>query len=208
MSHHLVRFVRAASICLAAALFLGCDSAGPSAPTPRPPAPAAPGQPALDPPTVSAVSPSTGSVDGATPVSISGTGFRPGASVSLDGAARNVTVISSTEITATTTAHPPGLVEVVVTNPDGQTGRLGRAYTFAALGPGPAPLIWSVSPTVGTTEAGGTISIYGARFRPGSIVKLDDTALRLYRVYDEPGGCVLRAQAPAHAPGSASTSSS
>ena len=199
MSRRLIRWVPAAAICLAAALSVRCDSSGPSAPTAPPPGPAAPEPAAPDPPTVSAVSPLTGSLDGATPVLISGTGFRSGASVRLGDAATNVNVISSTEITATTTAHPAGRVDVVVTNPDGQIGRLERAYTFAALMPGPAPLIWSVSPAVGTVEAGGTISVHGVGFQPGSIVKLDETALRLYPY--EPGGLVLRALTPAHGPG-------
>ena len=199
MPRRLIRWVPAASLCLAAALSVHCDSSGPSAPTAGPAPPEAPGPAAPDPPTVLAVSPIAGSLDGATPVLISGTGFRPGASVSLGRAATNVTVINSTEITATTTAHPAGLVDVVVTNPDGKIGRLGRAYTFAEVRPGPAPLILSVSPTVGTIEAGGTISVHGAGFQPGSIVKLDETALRSY--YYEPGGSVLRAQVPAHGPG-------
>jgi hypothetical protein len=198
MSRRLLRWVPAGSLCLAAALSAACDSSSPAAPTARPPTPGAPGPATAEPPRVWAVSPVAGSPGGATPVLISGTGFRSGASVSLGGAATNVNVTSSTELTATTTAHTAGLVDLVVTNPDGKTGRLEQAYTFAAVMPGPAPLIISVSPAVGTIEAGGTISVHGVGFQPGSIVKLDETQLR---AYTEPGGLVIRALASAHAPG-------
>src|SRR6185369_8946123 len=47
---------------------------------------------------------------------ITGTGFLPGATVSLGGtAATNVNVVSSTSITATTPAHAAGAVAVTVT---------------------------------------------------------------------------------------------
>jgi len=65
-------------------------------------------------------------------VTISGTGFVTGATVSFAGiAATNVNVTSSTSITATTPAHDIGAVNVVVTNPDGQSGTLPNGYSYA-----------------------------------------------------------------------------
>src|SRR5437016_14667707 len=76
-------------------------------------------------PTVSAISPSSGTSSGGTAVTLTGTGFAVGATVSLGGtAATNVTVVSSTSLTATTAAHAAGVVNVVVTNSDGQSGTL------------------------------------------------------------------------------------
>ena len=50
-------------------------------------------------------------------MTITGTGFLAGATVSLGGtAATGVTVVNSTSITATTAAHAAGAVNVVVTN--------------------------------------------------------------------------------------------
>src|SRR5581483_4286369 len=70
-------------------------------------------------PTVSIVSPSSGSINGGTTVTINGTKFASGATVSFGGAAAtNVVVASDTRITATTPAHDAGAVNVVVTNPN------------------------------------------------------------------------------------------
>ena len=71
---------------------------------------------------MSAISPTSGTTAGGTPVTITGTGFLAGATVSLGGtAATGVTVVSSTSITATTAAHAAGAVSVVVTNTDAKT---------------------------------------------------------------------------------------
>ena len=72
-------------------------------------------------PTVSAITPNSGTANGGTAVTITGTGFLAGATVKLGGtAATGVTVVSSTSITATTPAHAAGAVNVVVTNTDAQ----------------------------------------------------------------------------------------
>ena len=68
----------------------------------------------------------------AMPVEIFGTGFQPGATVTLDGAASNVD-ISSTAIRAKTPVHAPGAVDVVVTNPDGRKATLTAGYTFRVV---------------------------------------------------------------------------
>jgi alpha-tubulin suppressor-like RCC1 family protein len=88
-------------------------------------------------PTVTGISPSAGSTLGGTPVTITGTGFVSGATVTLGGgAATSVTVVSATTVTAVTPAHAAGVVNLVVTNPDTQTGTLALAFTYVAV---PAP---------------------------------------------------------------------
>ena len=78
-------------------------------------------------PTVSGISPASGTTAGGTPVTITGTGFLAGATVTIGGtAATGVTVASSTSITATTPAHAAGAVNVVVTNTDSQSGTLDQ----------------------------------------------------------------------------------
>ena len=70
-------------------------------------------------PTVSGVSPTSGTTAGGTPVTITGTGFLAGATVAFGTtAATSVTVASSTTITATTPAHAAGAVNVAVNNTD------------------------------------------------------------------------------------------
>src|SRR6185295_15007584 len=82
-------------------------------------------------PTVASISPNTGAAAGGTSVTITGTGFLPGATVSLGGTpATGVTVVSSTSITATTAAHTAATVSVVVTNTDAQSGTLTNGYTY------------------------------------------------------------------------------
>jgi subtilisin family serine protease len=87
----------------------------------------------VDRPVVTAISPNRGPASGGTMVTIAGSNFKSGATVTLGGAAAsNVTFVSSTQITATTPAHFPAVVDVVVTNPDAQSGTLLRGFTFEA----------------------------------------------------------------------------
>ena len=89
---------------------------------------------AVPPPTVMAISPTSGTTLGGLAVTITGTGFTAGATVTIGGtAASGVIVVSPTTITAITAAHVAGAANVVVTNPDAQQGILvgGFAYTKA-----------------------------------------------------------------------------
>jgi hypothetical protein len=84
-------------------------------------------------PTVTSIGPSSGPASGGTSVTITGTGFQSGATVSLGGTSANsVAVGSSTSITATTAAHASGTVNVVVANPDSQSGTLTNGYSYNA----------------------------------------------------------------------------
>ncbi len=76
-------------------------------------------------------------------MTITGTGFLAGATVSLGGtAATGVTVVNSTSITATTAAHAAGAVNVVVTNSDAQSGTLTNGYTYTtSTGGGPIAFV-------------------------------------------------------------------
>jgi len=85
----------------------------------------------VDRPVVTAVSPNRGPTSGGTIVTIAGSNFKAGASVTFgSAAASNVTVLSSSQITCTSPAHFPTVVDVTVTNPDGQSGTLLRGYTY------------------------------------------------------------------------------
>ena len=85
-------------------------------------------------PTVTKVSPNSGPSNGGTAVTITGTNFVAGATVTFGGAAAtNVTVVSNTSITATTPAHAPGAVNVVVTDNNG-SGTLTNGFTYTTVG--------------------------------------------------------------------------
>ena len=76
-------------------------------------------------PTVTSISPISGPAAGGTSVTVKGSNFQSGASVLFgNAAASNVTVVNSTTITAVTPANSAGTVNVVVTNPNGQSATL------------------------------------------------------------------------------------
>ncbi len=85
-------------------------------------------------PRVVAVEPTRGSTGGGTEVAITGAGFRPDAVVTFgDVEAESASVESMTEIRAVTPAHEAGLVDVTVTNIDGQSGSLPGAFRFGEI---------------------------------------------------------------------------
>jgi hypothetical protein len=87
-------------------------------------------------PTITALTPATGSSGGESRTKITGNGFRAGATVTLGGA----TVLTrfdtrdkdGTTMYVDTPPHPAGTVAVVVKNPDGQSGTLEAGYTYLA----------------------------------------------------------------------------
>jgi hypothetical protein len=79
---------------------------------------------------VTAISPNAGTMLGATLVTISGAGFKAGATVQFGGVPAAVSDVSSTRITATAPPHAEGTVTVVVTNPGGESSTRDSAYTY------------------------------------------------------------------------------
>jgi hypothetical protein len=86
-------------------------------------------------PTVTSVSPTSGPVTGGTNVTVTGTNFQPGAqvlfgpsdgstSLTVDSTGTPVSVLSTTSILVTAPAGIVRATNVVVLNPDGQTGAL------------------------------------------------------------------------------------
>lgn len=81
-------------------------------------------------PTVTAVSPASGSTAGGTSITITGTGFAAGATVTVGGAAcTGVNVVSATSITCTTPAGSAGTASVVVTS-SGQSNAANTLFTY------------------------------------------------------------------------------
>jgi RHS repeat-associated protein len=122
-------------------------------------------------PTVTSVSPNNGTAAGGTSVTITGTNFVSGATVKFGTAsATGVTFVSSTSLTATTPAGS-GTVNVVVTNPDAQTGTKTNSFAY-----NPAPTVTSVSPTSGSGSGGTSVTITGTNFVSGATVKFGTTS--------------------------------
>jgi len=85
-------------------------------------------------PTVSSVSPTSGSTAGGDALTITGTGFITGATVTVGGVTcTSPNVASSTSITCTSGAHAAGAVDIIVTNSDSQTGTGTGVYTYVAV---------------------------------------------------------------------------
>jgi len=88
---------------------------------------------ALPPVTVTTVTPGVGATAGGSPITINGSGFAAGATVSVGGsAATNVVVVSAIKITAKTPAHTAGAVNVTVTNTDTSSGTLTSGFLYQA----------------------------------------------------------------------------
>ena len=84
-------------------------------------------------PTVTAISPTSGTTSGGTSVTLTGTTLTGTTGVTFGGtAATNVAVVSATSVTATTPAHAAGAVDVVATTPGG-TGTLTSGFTYGAV---------------------------------------------------------------------------
>lgn len=146
-------------------------------------------------PTVTNVTPSSGTISGGTALTITGTGFRAGARVVVGGEIYRdgdpgVTVVDSTTITLTTGATSAGTYDVVVIDESGFEGRMTNAYQFR-----PVPVVASLFPTAGDASGGTQLVITGQDFVSGLSVTIDgvnqpnvtvDSATRL-RVTTEPG---------------------
>lgn len=85
----------------------------------------------LPPPGVIGVTPKEGYISGGTPVTNTGAAFVNGSKVMFGTApATSVIAAGPTSITAVTPEHEKGVVDVEVTNPDGQKGTLKGGYTY------------------------------------------------------------------------------
>ncbi|MBI1350146.1 MAG: hypothetical protein GC156_03410 [Actinomycetales bacterium] len=145
--------------------------------------------------TATAINPSTGLMPGGTEVTVSGTGFVPGATVTIDGVpATDVRVLDAQTVLATTPGSSSEYpVDVVVTNPGGASVTLNNAFTYL---PVPIDFITELVPPVGSTQGGeavilkgndlaqGTTVTFGTAISP-DVVFLNDQTLR---VVTPPGG--------------------
>ena len=144
-------------------------------------------------PTVTSVAPAGGPIAGSTAVTITGTGFTGTTSVTFGGvAATGVLIVNATTITATTPAHAAGAVDIVVTAFGGSGTGVGL-YTYVA-----PPTVASVSPNIGPTTGGQSVTITGTNFTGASSVTFGGAAATAIVVVN---ATTITATAPAHAAG-------
>jgi hypothetical protein len=169
------------------------------------------------PSTVTAVSPNSGSNLGGDPVTVTGTNFISGDSVTFGGAAAtNVIVVNSTTITATTPAGSTGAVTVAVTDPFGQSGSLTSGFTYTLTASVTAPgsfnaaLAGTVTPTYvsgqqyynSTTLASHTTAAFNSTGADLLIVFLGCHNNTVFTVTDSYGNTWLPLAGPASSVGS------
>lgn len=138
-------------------------------------------------PAVKGAGPDVGPTTGNVTVTITGTNFVNVTKVKFGSkTAKDVTVVSSTELTATAPAHAAGSVAVRVTTPSGQSHTaVGDLFAYGA------PTVSSFTPTSGIT--GSMVTITGKGFAPG--VSVTFGALSSPKVTVE-SGTKLKARVP------------
>jgi len=116
-------------------------------------------------PTITSISPANGSEAGGTTITITGSGFASGASVTVDGvAATSVTCASTTTCTATTAAEPAapatpvGTPTPVTITVAGISATAPAAFTYDAVS------ITSVAPASGDVAGGTVVTLTGVGF--------------------------------------------
>ena len=89
---------------------------------------------------ITSISPTSGTVNGGTKVTIYGKNFVKGATVTFaELVASGVKVHNGKRMTAISPAATAGSADVIVSNPDGQSATLGSAYTYEGQQPPAAP---------------------------------------------------------------------
>jgi IPT/TIG domain len=140
-------WIRVIAVSLASALSFGSASAG-AAPIAQAGTSASSAQSI----SVAKISPSVaaavaaGGIAFPAEVTLSGQNFRPGATVNIGSHAAGVISVSAMEIRATAPGGPAGTVDVTVTNPDGTSATLSKAFTYTT-----GPVVYGISPQSGSS---------------------------------------------------------
>lgn len=145
-------------------------------------------------PSVTSVFPGAGDVAGGTAITITGSGFEPGASVTIGGSSAAIGAVTSTTISCTS---PPGVVgaqTVRVSNPLGLFDQ-SATYTYLATAD---PTITSITPTSGSTAGATEVVLTGTGFQSGLSVLVGGVAATQVVVESATS---LVARTPPHAAG-------
>ncbi len=134
----------------------------------------------MAPPAISGITPVEGPVAGGTTVTITGTGFIAGSTVTFgDTPATNVVVHSPTSITAVSPLGA-GTVNVTVTTAGGTSAtNAGDQFTYI---PKPIPTVGGVSPATGPSIGGNTVTITGTNFTGATSVSFGTTSTTKFTV--------------------------
>jgi glycine cleavage system regulatory protein len=147
------------------------------------------GSPPAPAPTLSGISPTSGTTAGGISTTVSGAHFVSGAKVSFCGTAAKVTFVSTSSLTAVSPANAAGPCNVVVQNPDGQSATLPGAFTYQAPSGG-GSISWvqtqtgATSATFASTQSAGNLNVVviGWGDDTASITGVSDTRGNAYAV--------------------------
>ena len=150
------------------------------------------------PPVITSLSTLTGPTIGGTYVTIYGSNFGSGAVVKFGGTTATVTTSNDSFLGVVTPPHAAGAVNVVVINPDLQSGTAAMQFTYVASA---APTITGINPSFGAPAGGDTVVITGTGFASDADVKFGGAT-----AFVHPGNTAtsLTVTTPAHAAGSVS----
>jgi hypothetical protein len=128
-----------------------------------------------------------------TNIVITGTGLTAASRVTVDGISVTFTKVSDTQLRATMPVHAAGAFDVQVTTPGG-TSDTGTTFTYTAP---PTPVVTSLSPSTGYTNATTRITVTGTGLTAASRVTLGGVSVAFVKVSDTQ----LTVTAPVHAAG-------
>lgn len=134
-------------------------------------------------PTIESIDPAEGPVEGGTVVTVIGTQFQDGATVTFGVSPATQVAVGAggTSLTCVTPPRPGGKTNVTVTNPDGGEATLDLGFNFLAVNP--APVVTKVDPATGPVTGGNTVKITGSNFLPSPQVYFGQaTALDVFFV--------------------------
>ncbi|MDP6942592.1 MAG: IPT/TIG domain-containing protein [Myxococcota bacterium] len=119
------------------------------------------------PPTIEALFPTAGSVDGGTPVEVLGSGFKEGLTVLLGGVViESVALMNDTTLQLVTPSGTAGPVALTILNTDGLGATKPAAFTYLNEVQA-APALLGISPTSGPQTGGTTVTISGENLSEG-----------------------------------------
>jgi len=148
-------------------------------------------------PTITSISPAVGPTAGGTSVSVIGSNFLSGSTLTFGTtAATSVTVVDGSHISATTPAHAAGPVDVTLKGPDQQTAVLSNGFTFAVS----PPIVSSITPSSGTSNGGTAVTIRGSGFNSGATVTVGGLSLSSPAIVN---GTTITGRTQAHVAGGA-----
>lgn len=120
-------------------------------------------------PTISSVTPNTGRMDENTLIYIDGANFEKGAKLNFGGADTTYSYVSATRLQLRTPFwNEPVSVDIQLTNPDGQSASLEKAFTYTAPPALPDPVVSRVSPANGPMTGGTLVYVDGANYQKGA----------------------------------------